>query len=275
MHQDQLVGLRLRMNWGADPAPAPPQNWHDDRRPIDVVRERIIGENTLRPINYLHKALRAADAVVRVEVPGRGSGTGFLLAADLMVTNHHVIADADQAERAQITFFYELDIDGQKREEVTVGTPTDPLRYTDEGLDVTVISLQDGPKLAHYLPLRPSQLAQDQRVAIIQHPGGFLKKISMQNNLVAYTDGRTVQYYTSTQAGSSGSPVFDDDFAVVAIHHGAIQNDAWDGAGHVRQSDPKQIDALQWRNQGTTASAFIRALKVEAPDLLNTMTVLR
>ncbi|ODH02276.1 hypothetical protein A4S05_24955 [Nostoc sp. KVJ20] len=56
-------------------------------------------------------------------------------------------------------------------------------------------------------------------MAIIQHPGGHLKKISIQNNFVAYTDNKVLQYTTSTEPGSSGSPVFDDDFQVVGIHH--------------------------------------------------------
>ena len=39
----------------------------------------------------------------------------------------------------------------------------------------------------------------------------------MQNNFVAYADANIVQYATSTLPGSSGSPVFDDEFKVVAI----------------------------------------------------------
>ena len=117
-------------------------------------------------------------------------------------------------------------------------------------------------------------LQQDQRVVIIQHPGGFLKKISMQNSLVAAADDHIVQYYTSTQAGSSGSPVFDDDFGVVAIHHGAIKDEGWDGGGQIRQTDPKRIEDLQWRNQGTSMIAVVKALKEAAPDLVSKMAIL-
>jgi hypothetical protein len=277
-HQERLGDLRRRLDWGADLEPAPAGDWRDGRPPGDVVRERIIGENTLRPIYYLHLALRAADAVVRIEVPGVGAGTGFLIAQDLMMTNHHVIADAQQARRAQASFFYELAIDRLKRDEITVGTADEPLLYTDADLDVTLVRLRDAPRLGHYLPVRPARLERDQRVAIIQHPGGFLKKISMQNNLVAHADERLVQYYTSTQAGSSGSPVFDDDFAVVAIHHSAVQDQGWDGGGRIRtdphQADPKRIEDLQWRNQGTSMIALLADLKAKAPDLLAELTFL-
>ena len=276
-HQEKLVEMRRRLGWGADLAPASPDTWRDDRPRGEVVRERIIGEDTLRPIYYLHRALRAADAVVRVEVRNVykvDKGTGFLVAPDLMMTNHHVIGDADQARRAEISFFYELDMDKHKRDEITVGTADEALLFTDPDLDVTLVRLKDPPKLGHYLPLRPLLLERDQRVAIIQHPGGFPKKISMQNNLVASADDKLVQYYTSTQAGSSGSPVFDDDFAVVAIHHGAVNDQSWDGGGRVRQPDPKPVEELQWRNQGTSMIAVRDRLKEQKPGLLAEMTVL-
>jgi hypothetical protein len=272
--QEDLVSLRHRRGWGADLQPAPADTWQDARSPAEVVRERIIGENTLRPIYYLHLALRAAEAVVRIEVPGVGAGTGFLVAPDLMMTNHHVIADAEQARRAEASFFYELGIDKRERAIRIVGTADDALLFTDAELDVTLVRLKDPPVLGHYLPLRPARLEQDRRVAIIQHPGGFLKKISIQNNLVAFADARLVQYYTSTQAGSSGSPVFDDDFAVVAIHHSAVYDAGWDGGDRIRQSDPKRVEEVQWRNQGTSMIAVRDRLRAEAPVLLAEMTLL-
>ncbi len=59
----------------------------------------------------------------------------------------------------------------------------------------------------------------DSRVNIIQHPMGRPKEISMQNNFVQYVGGNVVQYVTSTLPGSSGSPVFNDNWEVVALHH--------------------------------------------------------
>lgn len=272
--QEDLVSLRQHQGWGVDLRSAPAETWRDERPPAEVVRERIIGENTLRPIYYLHVALRAAEAVVRIEIPGVGAGTGFLVAPDLMMTNHHVIADADQARRAEVTFFYELDIAKRERTTRTVGTADNALLFTDADLDVTLVRLKDPPTLDHYLPLRPARLEQDRRVAIIQHPGGFLKNISIQNNLVAFADNRLVQYYTSTQPGSSGSPVFDDDFAVVAIHHSAVHDAGWDGGDRIRQSHPKRVEDMQWRNQGTSMIAVRDRLRDQVPSLLAEMALL-
>jgi len=80
-HQEKRVAMCHRLGWGADLEPASAETWRDDRPPADVVRERIIGEDTLRPIDYLHKALQAADAVDRIAVPGVGTGTRFRSAA--------------------------------------------------------------------------------------------------------------------------------------------------------------------------------------------------
>jgi len=49
------------------------------------VREKIIGEDTLRHINMLERALIASRSVVRIGVSG-SAGTGFMVAPDLVMT---------------------------------------------------------------------------------------------------------------------------------------------------------------------------------------------
>jgi V8-like Glu-specific endopeptidase len=99
-------------------------------------------------------------------------------------------------------------------------------------------------------------MRRDERVAIIQHPGGHLKKISIQNNFVAYADNQVLQYTTSTEPGSSGSPVFDDNFQVVGIHH---------SGGMLLEPGSKQ---RYLRNAGTSAIALlINDLKNNAPEI--------
>ena len=273
-HRERLEEMRKRLGWGADLPAQPADSWRDDRSDEEVVRERIIGEDTLRPIHYLHWALRAAEAVVRVRRQDGDKGTGFLVAPNLLMTNNHVVADDAEARGAAIDFHYELAPDGKTtREMVTVGTSNPALAYTNPKIDFTLMRLEDAPTLSHYLPLRPARVKQDQRVVIIQHPGGFLKRISLQNNLVAYADDELLQYYTSTEGGSSGSPVFDDDFRVVAIHHSSVQRKEWDGGGKIRQTDPGKKWQLHMRNQGASMVAVVKDLRENAPDLLQEIIV--
>jgi V8-like Glu-specific endopeptidase len=92
-------------------------------------------------------------------------------------------------------------------------------------------------------------------VAIIQHPGGHYKKISMQNNFVAYADDRVVQYTTSTEPGSSGSPVFDHAFSVIGVHHAG-------GLLTVPGSSERYL-----RNEGISTIAVIDDLVRNAPEI--------
>ncbi len=280
-YQARLEEIRRRHRWGLDPAPAASKDWNDDRPAAELIRERIIGENTLRNVSYLEKALCAAQAVVRIAVHRAGTGTGFLISPDLMLTNHHVIADQAQADRAEIRFFYQFAIDDSVDDGVAVRAASRGLLLTspETELDVSVLRLAEAPRLDHYPALRPALLQRkegeaDPRVAIIQHPGGGLKKISLQNNLVCYSDTKLLQYYTSTQSGSSGSPVFDDDFNVVAIHHGTVKNPEWQQTSDARPpTDPKRIEELQLRNQGTSMIAVVNWLRTGAPDLLSAVAI--
>lgn len=259
--REPLQALQRRQGWGAEPPAPPPEVWRDDRSSADLNRERIIGENTLRHVNMLHKALRAASAVVRITIPKQGYGTGFMVGPDLLMTNYHVIENASQAAGAKFAFFYELDIAGHKRDEVIVGAAVDGFLHTDSKLDFSLIRLQPPPDFGPPLALKPVRVEQNQRVVIIQHPGGFFKKISLQNNFVAHADDRLIQYYTSTEAGSSGSPVFNDDFEVVGLHHSWIE---------LAEPDPGQ---RHFRNQGSGMIAVLDALKATKPALWSELTI--
>ena len=69
------------------------------------------------------------------------------------------------------------------------------------------------------LRLETSTVKAGDRVNIIQHPGGNQKRVSMYSNSVVFVGGNKVQYLTDTEPGSSGSPVFDKQWNVAALHH--------------------------------------------------------
>ena len=74
-----------------------------------------------------------------------------------------------------------------------------------------------------------------------------------------------VHYRSDTERGSSGAPVFNDQFDVVALHHKAVP--AYDQNGERLARDgrvwtPDQgEDELQWvANEGVRISAIFKAL---------------
>lgn len=171
---------------------------------------------------FLHLAVEAAKSVVHIRVAESDSsfscGTGFMVSPRHLMTNNHVLCDKQQAENAEYTFNYQLDADGTPAEVVKAKACPEQFFHTNAELDYTVVCLEEVPDAFSPLQLNRKGIQKNNRVSIIQHPGGYVKQISMQNNFVAYADNKVVQYTTSTQPGSSGSPVFNDNFDVVAIH---------------------------------------------------------
>ena len=254
--EDSDFILNLFQKYRLD-TPASPSRLIDRWRGTDSladVKEQIIGEDTLRHIYILNLALEAEKAVVHLRTPN-GMGTGFAIAPNLLMTNNHVIASRETAEQTEYTFNYQLDINGKECQIQTVQALPEGAFYTNAELDYTVVTLKDAPNFGKPLILKNQQMRQDDRVAIIQHPGGHLKKISMQNNFVAYADNKVVQYTTSTLPGSSGSPVFDNEFKVVAIHH----------SGGMLPEPSTQRRYL--RNAGTSMIAVLKDLQTNAPEM--------
>ena len=159
------------------------------------------------------------------------------------------------------SFNYQLDINGKECIIQMIGALPDAAFYTNEELDFTIVTLKDVPDFGKPLIFKSKLMRRDNRVAIIQHPGGHLKKISMQNNFIAYADNQVLQYTTSTEPGSSGSPIFDDDFQVVGIHH---------SGGMLVEPDSQR---KYLRNAGTSAIALLNDLKKNALNIYTRLTL--
>jgi hypothetical protein len=196
--------------------------------------ERILGSaSTLVDIGVLEGALRVAPAVAHLRVSCGAReyyGTGFLVdapGAPLVLTNHHVLFDWTAGERRasklEAWFSYETGPSGPKPVSVVHGDPATIVGQRD--LDWAAFRLVEPvPDTWPHLPLKPSRPPEIDALAfIIQHPGGRMKQIGLTRNQVQLVDDRVVQYLTDTEAGSSGSPVFDDRWEVIALHHSWVQ----------------------------------------------------
>lgn len=227
--------------------------WRGHESPT-AVQEKIIGENTLRDVRLLELALDAARAVVRI-VTADSLGSGFLVGPGLIMTNHHVIGSQESAQPSAFQFHYQLDKQLNPLPILAARAKPDGLFYTNPDLDVTVVEVLDAPADVAPLTLARRRVEKDSRVNIIQHPGGHYKKISMQNNFVAFADARHLQYLTSTEPGSSGSPVFDNDFLVIGIHH---------SGGMLLEPGGEQ---KYLRNAGSSMIAVLDDLQASAPEI--------
>lgn len=185
--------------------------------------EKIIGENTLRHVAFLRRGLEVSGAVALVDVR-EWTGTAFCVAPSLMVTNHHVIPERGVLAKTRVRFNYQLTFEGAEDHAVEHLANPEGSFWTDQQLDLTIFEVLGTPGHDWGIPrLNPIPPVIGDRVNIVQHPGGLPKQVSFQNNFVEYADGHVIQYVTSTLNGSSGAPVFDDHWSVVAVHHAGGQ----------------------------------------------------
>ena len=267
--------------------------------PVRFAIERIINGNELSPIYYLERGLVAARAVGRVEVVGgRGAvvayGTGFLVADGVLITNAHVLTTAAEVARSRVQFRYELDIDGNEVTPVTFNLQVNPEPIIDTTLDVAVVAVSPlgtaGARLRDFgwlrLDPRPEKGVIGEYLTIIQHPNGERKQICVrENKLLKYdANGPFIWYQTDTVGGSSGSPVFNNSWDVVALHHSGVPRTRVNDDGvRVFLTRDKKIwnssmgdDAIDWfANEGIRVSKIVEFLAAVHPDSPLTQAILR
>ena len=182
--------------------------------------EAMIEANNLRPVSFLTQAIRSARAVAQIVVPQLGLGTGFMIADDCLMTNNHVLPTAAVAGNAQARFNYEIDADGKLSEGVYFRLRPDLFFTTNEKLDYSIVAVEGSPGLRFgSIALERVPLGPNQGFNIVQHPAGGPKQVALVDNELVYCDEVLAQYLTDTLPGSSGSPVFDDNWRLVALHN--------------------------------------------------------
>jgi len=193
------------------------------RTPEETTLEKIIGANNLKSIAWLRRGLDVARSVCRVVTP-RTIGSGFLLSGCRLMTNHHVIPSAEIAAKSYVEFNVEEDLEGRLSPPYRVTIDADTVR-AEEDLDFCLATLKEpalGVPLSEWGFLEIDTVnvpAVGEHVTIIQHPAGGPKQIAITANQVVNIYEHRLQYSTDTMPGSSGSPVFNDNWRVVALHH--------------------------------------------------------
>ena len=228
--------------------------WRSDLTPDGI--EKIMGkQSTLLPISFLEVGLQRARAVARVKRGTGELGSGFLTEQNIFVTNHHVLEDAAQAGEALIQFNYQKTATGLDLEPVSFRLDPAAGFATSFEDDWTLVKVK-GDANAEWgsININKTDIRKAERVNIIQHPGGGHKQVALYHNIVAYADEKRVQYLTDTLPGSSGSPVFDDQWSVVALHH---------SGGWILQPGTKQ---QVFRNEGININLVAEALDIFKKD---------
>ena len=188
-------------------------------------------------VGFLMRGIQQAVSVCRIEtLAGKALGTGFLIDRNLLLTNHHVLQaensssesmDAN-AQNMLLRFGYFTAKGGKATDGQTFRLDqTQPVvRYSPtEKLDYALLRVEDAIKKATEIKKADcdfeSSPSQGMGLTILQHPEGESMKLAVSRDGITsiLQQSGLVQYATKTAGGSSGSPCFNEDWKVVALHH--------------------------------------------------------
>ncbi len=236
--------------------------------------EKVVSRNNvfLDVAKWRAALTRAEWRVCRMDVDGIGEGTGFLIGPDLVLTNYHVMASLIQGRTDLASwscrFDYKVTESGQTIsdgrsvafakdwlidtlpyspvDEMADPKPRDP---TDEELDFALVRLaerigeepvgkgeQSEPREWVRIPEAAIDYGAIRSIAILQHPNRKPMKLALdfEQNITVAGGGRRIRYTVPTDNGSSGSPVFDGDWNLIALHH----------SGDPRTKNPEYNEAI-------------------------------
>jgi hypothetical protein len=202
--------------------------------------EKVFGLDSVVSFPWYAKGLERARGVARItDAFDKPEGTGFLVRggdlfpgsgdAWLLLTNDHVVNDQGRRGlrpgEARVSFQALAPDGGAERHEVDRVLWCSP----PHELDAAVLRLKTVPRgvetlepfpLSGELPAVRKPPEAPARIYVIGHALGGGLSFSIHDNLLLGCRVPLVHYRTPTQPGSSGSPVFNDRWELVAIHHG-------------------------------------------------------
>jgi endonuclease G, mitochondrial len=250
--------------------------------------EAIVHQDDMVQFDFLSDGVLVGRSVARLSVPryqdgqqvylpGKRpwvmSGTGWMIGPRLLVTNHHVInaresgeADAPTADFLRQGANTSVDFDYNNDDAEARIVQASKVEVASKQLDYAILRLAKDPECSKLkMSSAPFQFTPTTYlpVNIIQYPRGGPKKVAMRNNLVSGGDSETIRYFTDTDFGSSGSPVCDDTWKVIALHRGAKYT----------KGVKFQGKETAYVNFGTQTSALLTDLKTRAAGLFSEIVV--
>lgn len=238
--------------------------------------EGIVNTDDSLPLAFLSQGIDRARAVARVvQRPHSPSAiaTGFLVTPRLLLTNNHVCPNYSRAEQLGAQFNYTLNINGGiASPDLRLFMP-DIFFLTSIELDFSLIAVANSISGRHpgdkygFLPMigDKGKAIRGNPLNLIHHPGGEPTSVAIRSNLMVAEDGDWIQYQGDTRRGSSGAPVFNDQWELVALHHGGYEDESSgvpitpDGARWTRTTDEESQQFV--KNEGARVSKILAAIR--------------
>jgi Trypsin-like peptidase domain/Effector-associated domain 1 len=213
-------------------------------RPSNLERLVRNGEGIERFGPMLDRFLALQGQVCRIEA--KLGGTGFLVAPDIVLTNYHVLEPEIQAQSyGGVVCRFDYLSESVRGTAVRLAAETCCLAYAGYApgdakndarapekseLDYALVRLarpvdtdrmdEKGRTRGTVATSASSALPPEKRIIFIaQHPESAPLSASWGLSLGPASEGLRLRYTADTLGGSSGSPVFDGDLSLIALHH--------------------------------------------------------
>ena len=228
-------------------------------------------------VSFFERGRTASNSVARVAWnTGRARGSGFMVSDQLFLTNNHVIPTAEIARDLHVEFDYELDIYENPLRVSAFAFAPEKFFLTDgvAGLDFTLIAIGErssgSRELASFgycaLSDASDKHAIGEVVNVVQHPNGRYKEVVLRENRLVARGPQALHYVADTLPGSSGSPVFNNQWQAVALHHwGGPYRNLVDDAGY---QVPREV------NEGIRISSIVQAIKASRRNMASVQAAL-
>lgn len=206
-----------------------------------------------------------------------GFATGFMVSPRLLLTNYHVFPKGEDPGPCFAQFFYERVSNGVNKG-VMHRIDTKRFYLSDKSLDFALVAVVEDEAAS----VRLAEIGYTRMVAatgkvlighpinIIQHPSGLPKQYATtENKLLDVLEAGFLHYTTDTLQGSSGSPVFNHAWELVALHHSSVPRMV-DGKiltkASTQWNDSMSEEDIDWiANEGTRVSSIVRHIQSLPP----------
>jgi V8-like Glu-specific endopeptidase len=212
----------------------PDINWHGETNEIQL-QSWLKPEPDYWDVGFLKRAIEQSVSVCRIEISSRQiMGTGVLISSNLVLTNYHVFqpTEADNLEtntlNAVLKFGCLTSDDGIETQGKSFQLDRQkPILCFSKTEDLDYILLQVEAKITQEKEIKPARWDSNKLplermgISVLQHPEGDSMKLSISQDGITgvYQNSGLIQYVNKTALGSSGSPCFDENWYLVALHH--------------------------------------------------------
>jgi hypothetical protein len=180
---------------------------------------RVLGQNEFQSPLFFATALQRSRAVARLE---DRNGQAMLTGCLVRLSDFGLASDK---HRMGILTVWDKGTDlGRATFEVTgfqtgLAEPVWQSLQWDPRRGAQIFALDAVPSGIESCPIGDAATLQpNEPVFVISHPLGGPLALSVRDTRLVTQEGFEVTYYAATQPGSSGAPVFDSEWNIIAIH---------------------------------------------------------